>query len=327
MLTAYICENGRLQTVSADVLSGRLENAIWIDLLRPTVQEMERTAAATGLRVPTQADLSEIETSSRLSVRQGALYLSIPLIAHEETGHRPIPAGFVLSPERLITIRFASSGLFDHFAAATSRGADRHESSSHLLVGLLEAIVDRQADELEQVRAELDTISHRVFDRERTARRGQKREDGLLSEILVTIGQTGDLISFIRDTQLAAGRIVPFVQAQAGQWLPKDLGPRLDTLRQDISSLNDFDTHLNDKLQFLLDATLGFINVSQNTVMKVLTVASVVGIPPVLVAGIYGMNFKSIPEYDWAWGYAYGLGMIALTAVIPLIWFRVRGWI
>ncbi len=172
-----------------------------------------------------------------------------------------------------------------------------------------------------------NSISHRVFRRERTQRRGQKREDGLLSEILVRIGQTGDLISFIRDTQLAAGRIVPFVQAQGGPWLPKDLGPRFDTLRQDISSLNDFDTHLNDKLQFLLDATLGFINVSQNTVMKVLTVASVVGIPPVLIAGIYGMNFKSMPEYDWAWGYAYGLTMIVLTALIPLIWFRVRGWI
>ena len=84
--------------------------------------------------------------------------------------------------------------------------------------------------------------------------------------------------------------------------------PRLRTLRRDIASLNDFDTHLNDKLQFLLDATLGFINIAQNNVMKVLTVVSVAGIPPVLIAGIYGMNFKIMPELDWAWGYPYGLG-------------------
>ena len=106
---------------------------------------------------------------------------------------------------------------------------------------------------------------------------------------------------------MTAGRIVPFVQATAKDWLPQDLAPRLTALTQDIASLNDFDTHLNDKLQFLLDATLGFINIAQNNVMKVLTVASVVGIPPVLIAGIYGMNFKSMPEYDWPWGYAYGL--------------------
>jgi magnesium transporter len=101
----------------------------------------------------------------------------------------------------------------------------------------------------------------------------------------------------------------------------------MHTLRRDIASLNDFDTHLNDKLQFLLDATLGFINIAQNNVMKVLTVVSVVGIPPVLVAGIYGMNFKFMPEYDWALGYPFGLSMIVLTALIPLAIFRWRNWI
>ncbi len=327
MLTAYTCENGRPQRIADINRPGILGGAIWIDMLSPTPEESERTAAETGLRIPPEADLSEIEASSRLSTHDEAIYLSMPLIAHEGTEHRPIPAGFVLSRDRLITIRFAPSRIFDRFAEHKSRGGDKHETSTHLLVGILEAIVDQQADALEQVRADLDSISHRIFRRERTARRGQKQEDGLLSEILVTIGQIGDLISFIRDTQLAAGRIVPFVQAQSAAWLPKDLLPRFDTLRQDIGSLNDFDTHLNDKLQFLLDATLGFINVSQNTVMKVLTVASVVGIPPVLIAGIYGMNFKTMPEYDWAWGYAYGLAMIAGTALIPLIWFRVRGWI
>jgi magnesium transporter len=98
-------------------------------------------------------------------------------------------------------------------------------------------------------------------------------------------------------------------------------------LRRDIASLNDFDTHLNDKLQFLLDATLGFINIAQNNVMKVLTVVSVVGIPPVLIAGIYGMNFKNMPEYDWSFGYAYGLAMIVLTTLIPLGIFKWRNWI
>jgi magnesium transporter len=111
------------------------------------------------------------------------------------------------------------------------------------------------------------------------------------------------------------------------EWLPKALAPRLVTLRQDIASVSDFDTHLNDKLQFMLDATLGFINIAQNNVMKVMAIASVVGIPPVLIAGVYGMNFKNIPEYDWAYGYVWGWGLIVLTTIIPLAVFRWRKWI
>jgi magnesium transporter len=156
---------------------------------------------------------------------------------------------------------------------------------------------------------------------------GRKREDAMLRATLVTLGRVGDLVSHIRESQVGAGRIVPYVESTAGSWLKPDLHPRLETLRRDIASLNDFDTHLNDKLQFLLDATLGFINIAQNNVMKVLTVVSVVGIPPVLVAGIYGMNFKSMPEYDWSWGYAYGLAMIVVTALIPLGVFKWRNWI
>ena len=121
---------------------------------------------------------------------------------------------------------------------------------------------------------------------------GSKHEDRTLRVTLGAIGRSGDLTSFIRDSQVSAGRIVPYVQTMAKDWLPADLAPRLTALTQDIASLNDFESHLNNKLQFLLDATLGFINIAQNNVMKVLTVASVVGIPPVLIAGIYGMNFK-----------------------------------
>jgi magnesium transporter len=156
---------------------------------------------------------------------------------------------------------------------------------------------------------------------------GRKAEDATLRRTLGQLGHTGDLISHVRDTQVGAARIVPYVETMAAEWLPKALMPRLVTLRQDIASVSDFDTHLNDKLQFLLDATLGFINIAQNSVMKVMAIASVVGIPPVLIAGVYGMNFKNIPEYDWAWGYEWGWGLIILTTLIPLAVFRWRKWI
>lgn len=326
MLTAYTCGPAalhRIDPAAAETLRG----AAWIDLLSPSQEEVRLVQQATGLDIPSEADLAEIESSSRLSAENGVLTLSMPLVARLDDAPRLMPGGFVLAQDRLVTIRFAASRVYDAFTQRELRGGTGNRSSTHLFVGLLEAIVDRQADALEQTRAELDAISHRVFRAQPMKLGGSKHEDRTLRATLGTIGRAGDVISFVRDSQVTAARIVPFVQSMAKDWLPPDLAPRLAALSQDIASLNDFDTHLNDKLQFLLDATLGFINIAQNNVMKVLTVASVVGIPPVLIAGIYGMNFKAMPEYDWPWGYAYGLGVITLSALVPLLWFKLRDWI
>jgi magnesium transporter len=319
MLTAFASQDGTLRRITEP-----LSRALWIDLVQPTSDEIRAVAHETGLTIPTQEDINEIESSSRLAARDGTLYLSLPLVTSPETDPTAVPVGFVLSLDRLITVRFAASRVFNRFIE--QKHADMHHAA-HIMVALLEAIVDRQADALEYVQTELEVVSHRIFSDKMIAASGRKREDAMLRSTLVMLGRIGDLVSHVRESQVTAGRIVPYVKVVAERWLPKDLNPRLDTLQRDIASLNDYDTHLNDKLQFLLDATLGFINIAQNNVMKVLTVVSVVGIPPVLVAGIYGMNFKSIPEYDWTWGYAYGLAMILLTGLIPLAVFKKRNWI
>jgi magnesium transporter len=326
MITAFACDGEHLRRI-ADPSPEALRGAAWIDLIAPSADESSRVQAATSLRVPTEANLSEIESSSRLAVADGVLTLSMPLVSRLDDEPRPLPGGFVLARDRLITIRFAPSRLFDGFAEREIATPTPRRTSAHLFIGLLEAIVDRHADALEEVRTELDTISHGIFRAHPMQLSGSKHEDRTLRRTLVAIGRSGDLISFIRDSQVSAGRIVPYVQTMAKDWLPADLEPRLTALTQDIASLNDFESHLNNKLQFLLDATLGFINIAQNNVMKVLTVASVVGIPPVLLAGIYGMNFKSMPEYDWPWGYAYGLAVIVVSALVPLAWFKLRDWI
>ena len=320
MLTAFANQDGALRRTAE---SSR--DSLWIDLFDATSDETTRVAQLTGLTIPTEAYINEIESSSRLATRDGAIYLTMPLVSRPETEPRAYSVGFVLTPERLITVRFAPSRLFDRFLEQPPDAVAR--GSAYILVGLLEAIIDRQADALEQVQAELEAISHRIFCEEMATASGRKREDTMLRSTLIGLGRIGDLVSHIRESQVSAARIVPYIETVADDWLPQDLRPRFRTLRRDIASLNDFDTHLNDKLQFLLDATLGFINIAQNNVMKVLTVVSVVGVPPVLVAGIYGMNFKLIPEYDWAWGYPYSLALIVVTALIPLAIFRWRGWI
>ena len=316
MLKAFRCDGNGLHRLDPPLTDGALRDAVWIDLVAPTEDEIALVARIAHHAVPSKAALSEIETSSRLNFDDDVFVLSMPLIARDEENLRGVPAGFILSRERLVTIRFAPHLVFDRYAEKQVANATGQRGGMHLFVGLMEALVDRFADGLEQLRAEMDGISARIFAAD--LRRSNRQEDRLLRETLRALGRVGDTISLIRDSQVAAARIIPYVSRSGVDWLPGELKQRLRILRQDVDSLSDFDTHLNDKLQFLLDATLGFINIAQNNVMKVMTVASVAGIPPVLIAGIYGMNFKNMPELDWTWGYPYSLIAIAVSTLIPL---------
>jgi magnesium transporter len=306
-------------------------NVAWIDLLKPEPDEVAFVERTTGLDVPGIADLSEIESSSRLRNRNGAIYLSAPLIYRADSD-QPLttPVGFVLTRERLITVRFETLASFEAFADRDLAGESDPLTSAAVFAGLIDAITDRLADVLESIAAELDVLSHRLFHAPATetgARRPPARESADLRIILRRVGHSGDLASKIRDSLLGVGRIVPYVSSLAAEWLPPEIKPRLDTVRQDVLSLSDYDAHIANKVQLLLDATLGLINVEQNNIIKVLTIVSVVGIPPTLVASMYGMNFKNMPELGWSWGYPYGLALIVLSAILPVAWFKWRGWI
>jgi magnesium transporter len=153
------------------------------------------------------------------------------------------------------------------------------------------------------------------------------RSNKSLRRILSTVGATGDRLSLARDALLGLGRITQFVATLDQEWLAAEFKTRLGAVSKDIGSLNEYEGQLSNKVQFLLDAVLGFITIEQNDLFKVLTIVSVVGIPPTLVAGIYGMNFERMPELAWQWGYPFGLLMIFLSAVLPLVWFKWRGWL
>jgi len=304
-----------------------LRDAIWIDLLNPTDTEIQAVQHATGLELPTEAELAEIESSSRIYTEAGALYLSMPLVTNVDTDPRSSSIGFVLSRTHLVSIRFMPSRLFDNFITRLPRTEMPDQTGARILVGLLEAVVDRLADVMEKIRNDLDDISRAIFRPKKTEKSQSGIDDREQREVLQTVGRAGDLVSRIRDSLLGVGRIVPYLLETAEDFLPPDLRTRLSTLHQDISSLNDYDSHLTGKVHFLLDATLGFISIAQNNIMKVFTVFSVAGIPPVLIAGIYGMNFKNLPEYDWTLGYPFALLLMLVSAVLPLLWFRRKGWL
>ena len=143
--------------------------------------------------------------------------------------------------------------------------------------------------------------------------------------LAISVGQTGEHLSRIRESLLGLGRIAGFAAETAG-WLSADSQSRLKTVGHDLTSLSDYENHLSGKTQFLLDAILGFINTQQNDIFKVLTIVSVVGVPPTLIASIYGMNFHDIPEYGWKYGYPYGLVLIGLSIIVPILWFKWRKW-
>ena len=310
-----------------DTASKLPEGIVWIDLMTPTHAEIDLVQRTTGLHVPTREELSEIETSSRLRTDKGVLYLSMPAVYRQDGQPVTTPLGFVLSAEHLITVRFAPLPAFDTFKTEIKEPDNIHPSSAGAFAGLLETAVDRMADVLEQVGGELDVISHSVFRaRAKTDKLQPARAESDLRETMRSIGRAGDLISRIRDSLTGIGRIVPYTLGHCVSWMPHEVRTTLETLRADVVSLNDYDGYLTSKVQFLLDATLGLINIEQNNIIKVLTVVSVVGVPPTLVASWYGMNFKTIPELDWAYGYPYVILLALLSAILPLVYFRVKGW-
>ena len=302
-------------------------DAVWLDLVNPTDTERAAAERLTGLRVPSREDVAEIESSSRVYTEAGTLYLSMPYSYLGADGRsHSTPVGFVLSGKHMLTVRYEVLPAFDSYAAHF--GTVGRLASFDAFVGLAEAIVDRVADVLERVGARLDLLSKQTFqDEDGSQKHSIRRADKKLRHILTEVGRCGDTLGNLRDSVLGMGRIAAYAAQACDERARPEIKTRLATLRQDVASLNDYDQQLNAKVSFLLDAVMGFINIEQNNGVKVLTVVSVVGIPPTFVVGLYGMNFKNMPEYDWAYGYQFGWAMILVSVVIPLIWFRVKGWI
>ncbi len=337
MLVAHYRDRPAARVAEGPAAHAAAAGAIWLDLLDATEGERAVVERAFEMRVPAQDEIAEIESSSRLRVEGDVLFLSMPLASRKDPTRHLSPLGFVLSDTRLITVRYAQSFAFDDAAAAVAGGmaapragtaapgrSDPAGAVNTFLV-LLEAMVDRAADGLERLASELALLSRSVFGVEDAPPR--PNNDRLLRGLLKSVGRAGDTLSELRETLLGVQRIVSFVPDAAGEWLPAAADGRLATLARDTASLADYDAQLVAKVQFLLDAALGFINIEQNNGIKVLTVVSLVGIPPTLIASIYGMNFKNMPELSWSFGYPYALLLMLASVAGPLVFFWRKGWL
>jgi magnesium transporter len=302
------------------------EGTTWIDAQSPTPEESALLKRALGVEPPTLAKMSEIETSSRLYRMRDAVCVTLPLPGPERDGIVvAYPLALIVTAKALLTVRYQDLKPREPLHP-NALGIDRSPSDAiGATVAFLEGVVDHLADELELLTARQDELSRQVFmDPFATASKGLRGAP--LKRLIPDIGRLREVNSLVEETLLTLSRAIPFLGAELGPRLTPETRARFKRIARDVQSLDSHEGRLSDKLQFLLDASLGLVAVEQNDIFKLLTIVSVIGIPPTLIASMYGMNFKNIPEYEWSWGYPYVLTLIGLSALLPLIWFKWRKW-
>jgi magnesium transporter len=297
---------------------------LWADLFEPTAAEERAVEKLLTVDVPTREEMKEIETSNRLYEEGGAVYMTAT-VGSKLDSERPESSAitFILSNGRMITNRYVDPTPVRRFMQYVERSPTACTSAPTLLAGLLEAFVERMADLLERVQTELDQVSFAIFPRDGLATPSSANLHSLIRQI----GADGDLVSKARESLVSFQRILMYVQQSSVVTLSQDQRGRFKSTLRDVQSLSDHASFLGNKIQFLLDAVLGLINLEQNSIIKIFSVAAVMFLPPTLVASIYGMNFHHMPELDKPWGYPMALVAMVASAVVPYIYFRRRGWL
>jgi magnesium transporter len=212
--------------------------------------------------------------------------------------------------------------------AKCQRQPEAHTTSDSLLASLLESIVERAADVLEMVAADLNEVSTRLFIEDHGAkRRKAKRVEDELQVLIKRLGRKNMTVAILRESLLSLSRMLPYLRQGAEEWLTNGSPARLKQVERDLRSLSAYEGQLSSEIVYLHDATLGLINLDQNRIIKVFSIAAVLFLPPTLVGTIYGMNFEFMPELDWDYGYAVALVLMVISAVLPYHWFKWRGWL
>src|SRR5437588_11986866 len=326
MLSVYVPSDSSLKKVTEADLAALPESAVWVDLVKPTAAEDKAVERLAGIAVPTREDMQEIEISSRLYIENAARYMTATLMCAADTDNpRTTAVTFILASHRLVTVRYDAPKPFMLVANKLARYCSPGIPGEMVLMELLDAVIDRTADILERAGGDMDSISHAIFEPEGTARTGHAKR---YSDILIAIGRKGDLTSKVRESLVSIGRVVTFVAAavEGVKWT-KDMREQLKTMQRDVISLTDHASYLSNKITFVLDAMLGVVNLEQNNIIKLVSVMAVVLMPPTLIASIYGMNFKAMPELEWVHGYPYALLLMVTTAIVPYLLFRWTRWL
>jgi magnesium transporter len=321
MIAGFAPEGGRLRPVD-DPLAD-LERLVWIDLLNPSADEETTLEAQLGVDIPTREEMQRLEVSGRLYKEDDAVVMTATLPARTDSDDLLMEAvAFVITRDKLVTVRYHEPRVFKTFPQRAIQSNLGCAGGGAVLVALLEATVDRTTDILERAEQEVDAISRAIFRSEQS--RSVRRD---LMKTLQLIGRKGDLCSNIQVSLLSLQRLSGFYGHILAEKANKEQRGRVRTVEHYLESLSDHSSFVSQKVTFLLDATLGMINIEQSNIIKIFSIAAGVFLPPTLIASIYGMNFTFMPELRWEYGYPLaGLLMLA-SAVLPFWYFKRRGWL
>jgi magnesium transporter len=327
MLSFFVHHSREMRAADPPAVASLPEEVVWIDLKEPSTEEIRAVEHALGIEMPTREEMREIEESSRIYEERDALYLTATIPIHADTG-RPdgTEVTFILKGDRLVTLRYADPQPFRSLRQRLERYGGGLGGGHAAFFWLIDATVSRLADLLERSASDIDALSGRIFAAARHSR-GAERPD--LMEAIGRIGLNGEIASYVRESLLTLTRIL-FVLSQTNTMPPalrKDTHNRAKALNRDVHSLVAHADFLSHKINFLLDATLGLINIEQNAIIKIFSVVAVVFLPPTLIASIYGMNFEIMPELAWPWGYPFALVLMLMSAVFPYLYFKRQGWL
>lgn len=326
MMTAYRSNGQPVPLSSATPLAALESDIVWIDLNQPTHDEEVLAERLAHIDVPTRSDLRDIEPSSRLYADDSGIYLTASILCGADSPHPVLTdVAFVLTPSCLVTVRYDDPKSFKLFTAALCKLPGGATTPRLTLARLMETIADRTAEILEHAELRGDALLVRIF-----GENGQepgRRKPKELEMLLVEISAHHRLISKTRGSLATLFRVMTFLQAVEPIRQDREVRELVKSTARDVQSLSEHASFLSGNITFLLDASLGLINVEQNAIIKIFSIASVVFLPPTLVASIYGMNFENMPELAWAFGYPSSLVAMAISAIIPFLFFRWKGWL
>ena len=297
---------------------------LWVDLISPTLQEIAEIQARLDIEIPSREEMQEIEATSRLYRENDIYFMTAAIVSNPDMDDMNVSAvTFILADRFLVTVRYFDPKPFASFAARLQRTGSPFSSSTDIMIGLLETLIDRMADILELHSAEVERIAKLIF----TSNDKQSSERIDLNEIIKDIGMEGNQFSIMRESLVSVNRMANYLnQSVAHHPRSAQLREMLKEIGRDLASLADHTSFMSGKISFLLDATLGMIDIEQNKIIKMLSVAAVFFLPPTLIASIYGMNFRFMPELSSRYGYPLAIISMIASALISYLYFKRKGW-
>ncbi|GAB3485120.1 magnesium transporter CorA family protein [Azotobacter salinestris] len=324
MITYYLLDAGGLHRLPAEDFQALPPGVLWIDLLQPSREEELFLERLLGVDIPTREEMVEIEDSSRFYENAGTLYMTASLVSGISEQQPDIAeVTFVLGRQWLVTVRYAELSAFRTFVGKNLHRPGLYSCSEVLFAALIDSVVDRIADVLELLQRQLNSLSRTIFSE--SGERHPEKTD--LQKVVKLLGRHNGLQAKLSESLLSIGRQISYVRQAGNGWLDESARGWLKAAERDVHSLSEYQAKMSGESSFLLEATLGLINIEQNSIIKVFSIAAVLFLPPTLVGTVYGMNFRHMPELEWYFGYPLALGMMVGSAALSYAWFKFKGWL